>query len=118
VESSVAPGKWCFIMKISQWRNVWDSKASCTVRLSVHFRIASILLRQIEFCRFVVRFLQYADDVAVYASHVGMENVQRTIQSACASLNKFFRDIELTVLVVLGKQVECLLRRCRRFLWL
>jgi hypothetical protein len=26
--------------------------------------------------------LQYADDLAVYVSHVDMENVQRTVQSA------------------------------------
>jgi hypothetical protein len=69
-------------MKISQWRNVWDSKASRRVRLSVHFRIASILLP--------VRclMLQYADDLAVYASHVNVENVQQTVQSACAGLNE------------------------------
>jgi hypothetical protein len=30
---------WCFIMIISQWRNVWYSKASRRVWLSVHFRI-------------------------------------------------------------------------------
>jgi hypothetical protein len=41
--------------KISQWRNVWGSRASRSVRFLVHFRIASILLRQIEFFRFVVR---------------------------------------------------------------
>jgi hypothetical protein len=37
--------------------------------------------------------LQYAVDMAVYASHVDVENVQRTMQSACVGLNKFFRDI-------------------------
>jgi hypothetical protein len=31
--------------------------------------------------------LQYADDLAVYASHDDMENVQRMVQSACAGLN-------------------------------
>jgi hypothetical protein len=36
--------------------------------------------------------LQYADDLTVYASHDVLENVQRTVQSACAGLNEFFRD--------------------------
>jgi hypothetical protein len=41
--------------------------------------------------------LQYADDLAVYASHVVVENVQRTVQSACVGLNEFFRDIGLSI---------------------
>jgi hypothetical protein len=64
---------------------VWDSKASHRVRISVYFRIVSILLKQIEFCRFVVRC---CNDV---------ENVQQTVQSACAALNEFFRDIGLSI---------------------
>jgi hypothetical protein len=34
--------------------------------------------------------LQYADDLAICASHVDVENVQRTVQYACAGL----RDIQ------------------------
>jgi hypothetical protein len=41
--------------------------------------------------------LQYADDLAVYASHVDVENIQRTVQSACDGLNGFFRDIVLSI---------------------
>jgi hypothetical protein len=48
---------------------------------------------------FVVRcsMLQYADYLAVYTSHVELENVHRTVQSACAGLNEFFRDIGLSI---------------------
>jgi hypothetical protein len=35
--------------------------------------------------------------LVVYASHVDVENVQRTVQSACAGLNKFFKDIGLSI---------------------
>jgi hypothetical protein len=41
--------------------------------------------------------LQYADDLAAYASHVDVENVQRAVQSAFAGLNEFFRDIGLSI---------------------
>jgi hypothetical protein len=41
--------------------------------------------------------LHYADELAVYASHVDVENVQRTVQSACTGLNAFFRDIVLLI---------------------
>jgi hypothetical protein len=44
---------------------------------------SSILPRQIEFCR----LLQYADDLAVYAFHVDVENVTRTVESACAGFD-------------------------------
>jgi hypothetical protein len=50
--------------------NVWDSKASRMVRLSVHFRIASIRVLPVR-----CSMLQYVDDLAVYASHVDVENV-------------------------------------------
>jgi hypothetical protein len=77
VESSVT---WCLNMKISQWP---VSGQSARVRLSVHFHITSIILRQIEFCRFV------APDVC----HLDVENVQQPEQSAFDGLNGFFRDI-------------------------
>jgi hypothetical protein len=41
--------------------------------------------------------LQYADDLAVYAAHVDVENVQQTVQSACAGLNEFIRDMRLSI---------------------
>jgi hypothetical protein len=41
--------------------------------------------------------LQYADSLAVYTSHVDVENVQRTVQSACAGPNEFFKDIGLSI---------------------
>jgi hypothetical protein len=50
--------------------------------------------RVLPFC---CSLLQYADDLAVYVSHVDVENVQRTVQSDCDSLNGFFRDIEVSV---------------------
>jgi hypothetical protein len=65
-------------------RPVAECVGSRKVRLSVHFCIASILLRQIESCRFVVRCCN-------------MENVQQTVQSACAGLNEYFRDIGLSI---------------------
>jgi hypothetical protein len=39
----------------------------------------------------------HTDDLAVYVSHFDLENVQRTVQSACAGLNGVFRDIEVSV---------------------
>jgi hypothetical protein len=36
--------------------------------------------------------LQYVDAMAVYESHDDVENVQRTVQSACTGLNEFFRE--------------------------
>jgi hypothetical protein len=41
--------------------------------------------------------LQYADDLAVYVSHVDVENVQRTVQSACDGLNGIFMEIGLPI---------------------
>jgi hypothetical protein len=38
--------------------------------------------------------LQYADDLAVYASHVDVENVQRMVQPACTGPNKFSRTLD------------------------
>jgi hypothetical protein len=34
--------------------------------------------------------LQCSDDLAIYATHYDVGDIQRTIQSACASLNGFF----------------------------
>jgi hypothetical protein len=41
--------------------------------------------------------LQYVDDLVVYTSHAEVENVQRTVQSSCAGLNEFFKDIGLSI---------------------
>jgi hypothetical protein len=41
--------------------------------------------------------LQYADDLDIYATHYDVEDIQRTIESTCASLNGFFRGIGLSI---------------------
>jgi hypothetical protein len=42
--------------------------------------------------------LQYADNLAIYAAHYDVGNIQRTIQSACASVNDFFpRDLAFNI---------------------
>jgi hypothetical protein len=41
--------------------------------------------------------LQYADNLAKYAAHFDFGNIQRFIQSACASFNGFFRGIGLSI---------------------
>jgi hypothetical protein len=82
-------------MKISQWRNVWDSKASRRVRFSVHLRIGSILLKQIEFCRFDVQCCSML--MTWWFTRLTSHDDQRTVQSTCAGLNEFFRDIGLSI---------------------
>jgi hypothetical protein len=41
--------------------------------------------------------LQYTDNLAVYVSHVNVENAQRTVRSACNTLNEVFRNIALPI---------------------
>jgi hypothetical protein len=41
--------------------------------------------------------LQYADDLALYVYNVDVENVQRTVQSACDGFNVVFREIGLSI---------------------
>jgi hypothetical protein len=70
-------------------QSLWGLRVLHRNRLSVHSLTAFILLNPIGIAGYVY--------LAIYAAHYDFGNIQRTIQSACASLNGFFRSVGLSI---------------------
>jgi hypothetical protein len=50
-----------------------------------------------QFLLICCSILLYANDLAIYAAHYDVGNIQRTIKSVCANFNGFFREIGLSI---------------------
>jgi hypothetical protein len=83
-------------MRDNQWRSRWGLWVFHGSALSP-FSYGFYTSQANQFLPARCSILQYADDLAIYAAHYDVGNIQRTIQSACESRNGFFLGMRLSI---------------------